>query len=130
VNKKIFKNPGWKIGGLLLAFALWFHLSTGGQFSREITVDIEYTNVPHGLMLSVDSQKSVRVEITTDGKRMFKILYFEELIVLMDLSDLTRAGSYSIEFIDEQLQIQPGKIGIDIKYIAPLACDFELLEKH
>ncbi|MCP4581114.1 MAG: hypothetical protein GY839_05815 [candidate division Zixibacteria bacterium] len=130
MNKKIFKNPSWKIGGLLLAFALWFHLSTGGQFSREITVDIEYTNIPAGLMLSEDSQKSVQVEITTDGKRMFKILYFEELVVLIDLADLTRAGSYSIEFIDEQMQIPSGKSGIEIKYIAPIACDFEIIDQN
>jgi hypothetical protein len=61
---------------------------------------------------------------------MFKILYFEDLIVSVDLSDLTRAGAYSIEFTDEQLQIESGRTGIEIKYIAPLACDFELIEQQ
>ena len=129
VRKHFFKNPGWKIGGLLLALALWFHLSTEQQFSKEITVDIEYTNIPPTLALGSDSQKMVRVRITTDGKRLFKILYFEELKVVVDLSDFTRAGSYSVEFIDEHLQVPPNKSDVDVRFIAPLACDFTLI-KH
>jgi hypothetical protein len=129
VKKHFFKNPGWKIGGLLLALALWFHLSTEQQFSKEITVDIDYTNIPAGLMLASDSQKSVQVQITTDGKRLFKILYFEDLRVVMDLSDFTHPGSYSIEFINEHLQVAPNKSEVFIKFIAPLACDFTLIEQ-
>jgi len=112
-----------------LALALWFHLSTEQQFSKEITVDIEYTNIPPTLALGSDSQKMVRVRITTDGKRLFKILYFEELKVVVDLSDFTRAGSYSVEFIDEHLQVPPNKSDVDVRFIAPLACDFTLI-KH
>ena len=112
-----------------MALALWFHLSTEQHFSKEITVDIEYTKIPAGLTLSSDSQKSVQVEITTDGKRLFKILYFEELKVVIDLSDFTHPGSYSIQFIDEHLQVAPDKSEIDIKFIAPLACDFTLVKQ-
>ena len=130
MNKKFLKNPGWKIGALLLALALWFHLTTEKQFSKEITVDIDYLNVPAGFALADDSQKSVQVELTTDGKRLFKILYFEEIKAEIDLSDFTRAGSYSIEFIDEHLRLESGKTGIEIKYVAPLACEFTLVDQN
>jgi len=112
-----------------LALALWFHLSTEQQFGKEITVDIEYVKIPAGLTLSSDSQKSVRIEITTDGKQLFKILYFEDLKVVIDLSDFTHPGSYSLEFIDEYLRVAPDKSEVDIKFIAPLACDFTLVEQ-
>lgn len=129
MRRRILKNIGWKIGGILLALALWFHLTTEQQFHKQLNVDIEYIGVPDGMTLAKDSQKSAMVELTADGKRLFKILYFEELKLVIDLSDFTSAGAYSIEFNEEHLVIPSGHNGVEIKFVAPLACDFALIKK-
>ena len=112
-----------------MALALWFHLTTEQQFHKQLTIDIDYTNIPAGLMLSPDSDKSVIVEFSADGKRLFKILYFEEIALEIDLTDFTNAGQYSIPFHEDQLKIPSGKNELTVKFIAPLACDFELVPR-
>jgi hypothetical protein len=129
VKHKIFKNIGWKIGGLLLALLLWFHLTTEQQFHKEINVDIDYTNVPRGMTLAPDSQKSALIQLSTNGKRLFKLLYFEHIKLTIDLADFTSPGQYSIPFNEDQLNIPSSKNGVQVKFIAPLACDFELVKK-
>jgi len=129
VKKKIFNNFGWKLGGLLLAFALWFHLTTEQQFNREVTVDINYINIPDGFVMSAESQKSVIVKFTTNGKKLFKLLYFEDVKIAVDLGDFTSPGSYSLKFTHSQLMSSSGLTDVNISFIAPLACDFELIKQ-
>ncbi len=73
-----------------------------------------------------NSQKSATVELTADGKSLLKILYFEEPKLIINLSDFTHAGEYSLEFTEDHLAIPGGNNGVAIKFIAPLACEFEL----
>ena len=129
MKNRLFKNLGWKLGGLLLALILWFHLTTQQQYSRQVTVDIDYVNVPSNLVLANDSQKSAQVELTANGKRLFKILYFEDIKIEVNLSEFIHPGEYSLAFTDDQLKIPSGRGGVEIRYIAPLACDFGLLPK-
>lgn len=114
---------------MLLALILWFHLTTQQQYSRQVTVDIDYVNVPSNLVLANDSQKSAQVELTANGKRLFKILYFEDIKIEVNLSEFIHPGEYSLAFTDDQLKIPSGRGGVEIRYIAPLACDFGLLPK-
>ena len=127
---KLFKNLGWKIGGLLVALALWFHLTTEQQFHQQVTVDIDYINVPAKMTLAPDSEKSAIIELSAEGKHLFKILYFEDIKLVMDLTDFSHPGQYSIPFHEDQLQIPSGKNDLTVKFIAPLACDFELVPKQ
>lgn len=129
MKKKIFKNFSWKLGGLLLAFALWFHLTTEQQFHKEITVNIDYINIPNGFIMSSESQKSAIVKFTTSGKKLFKLLYFEDVNIAVDLGDFTSPGSYSIRFAPDQVTSSSGLTGVYISFIAPLACDFELIQQ-
>ena len=129
MTHNLFKNLPWKIGGLLLAFALWFHLATEQTFHEQVMVDIKYENIPPGLALSPDSQKSAIVELSSDGKRLMKILYFDEVELVINLYDFTSPGSYSIAFHEDQLEIPSGKNDVYVKFIAPYACDFELVKQ-
>ncbi len=129
MRNRIFRHISWKIGGIILALLLWFHLTTQQTYSQSVTLDIEYTGVPEGMVLGEESQKAAQVELTADGKRLLKTLYFEEPKLVIDLSDFTTPGEYSLEFVDEHLVIPSGRDGLKIKFIAPLACEFELLPK-
>jgi hypothetical protein len=126
VKTKLFKNLGWKIGGLILAFALWFHLTTKQQFNQKLIVDIEYENIPAGLRLAPESLKSVNVDISANGRQLFEILYFSPLRLAIDLSSTKKPGKYSIELSREQLTLPAGMEDVRTAFIGLRTCDFEL----
>ena len=130
MKRRLFKNPGWKVGGLLLALALWFHLTTEQQFNKQITVDVDYINIPEGLMLSSDSQKTAIVEITTSGKKLFKILYFDSVRIVIDLSDYNEPGKFSLELSRDQLTIPSGMTSVKTGFVGLKTCDIELIRQH
>jgi len=130
VKRRFFKNPGWKIGGLLLALALWFHLTTEQQFNKQVTVDVDYINIPEGLMLSSDSQKTAIVEITASGKKLFKILYFDSVKLIVDLTDYNTPGKFSLELTRDQLTIPSGMTGVKTSFIGLKTCDIELIRQQ
>ena len=127
LKKKLFKNLGWKMGGLLLACALWFHLTTEQEFHKEIMVDIHYINIADELVLTPESQKSAIINITTNGKKLFKLLYFDNIEIIIDLADYTSPGAYSQKFTRPQLTIPTEMTGVQIEFIRLYACDFELI---
>jgi hypothetical protein len=126
VKTRIFKNLGWKIGGLVLAFALWFHLTTKQQFSQKVSVEIDYKNVPVGLRITPESLKTVTVDITANGRALFEILYFEPLKLIVDLRDIRKPGKYSVELNRDQLTIPANLDDVRTTFIGLRDCDFEL----
>ncbi len=128
MKKKVFKNLGWKLGGLLLAFILWFHLATEQDFSKKITVDIDYINLHDNFKLSDESRKTAIIELSATGKKLFKLLYFEDIKLEIDLSNYTIDSNYSITFTTEQVVLPSGIPDVDIRFIGPRTCDFELIQ--
>lgn len=126
MKTRIFKNLGWKIVGLILSFALWFHLTTKQQFNQKVLVEIEYKNVPLGLRLTPESLKTVSVDITANGRELFEILYFDQLKLVMDLRDFKKPGKYSIELNRDQLTIPSNFDDVRTTFIGMRNCDFEL----
>ncbi|MCD6163392.1 MAG: hypothetical protein J7K40_13410 [candidate division Zixibacteria bacterium] len=124
------KNPGWKLGGLLLALALWFHLTTEQQFNKNITVDIDYINIPDSLVLTDTSQKSAIVQITASGKKLFKLLYFDDIRLIIDLCEYTKPGAYSEKLSREQMTNSAEMTGVGINFIGVHVCDFELIRQE
>lgn len=130
MKRRLFKNLGWKVGGLLLALALWFHLTTEQQFNKQMTVSIDYINISEGLMLSPNSQKSAIIEITANGKELFKILYFDSVKLVIDLSDYNEPGNFSLELSRDQLTIPSSMTGVKTGFVGLKNCDFELIRQQ
>ena len=127
---RFFKNLGWKVGGLLLALALWFHLTTERQFNKQVTIDVDYINISEDLMLSSDSQKTAIIEITASGKELFKILYFDNIKLIIDLANYNTPGEFSIELTRDQLTIPSGMTGVKTGFIGLKTCDIELIRQQ
>lgn len=127
---QIFKNPGWKLGGLLLALALWFHLTTEQQFNKKTTVDIDYINISDSLVLTDDSQKSAIVQITASGKKLFKLLYFDDIKLIIDLREYPQPGFYSVKLSRENMNIPAEMVDVDVSFIGIFICDFELIQRE
>jgi hypothetical protein len=126
VKTRIFKNLGWKIVGLVLSFALWFHLTTKQQYNQKVLVEIEYKNIPVGLRLMPESLHTVSVDITANGRALFEILYFDQLKLVMDLHDIKKPGKYSVELNRDQLTLPPNIDDVRTSFIGLRDCDFEL----
>jgi hypothetical protein len=126
VKTRIFRNLGWKIVGLVLSFALWFHLTTKQQFNQKALIEIEYKNVPAGLRLTPESLKNVSVDITANGRALFEILYFNDLKLVIDLRDFKKPGKYSVELNRDQLTIPPNLDDVRIGFLGLRNCEFEL----
>jgi YbbR domain-containing protein len=126
VKTRIFKNLGWKIVGLVLSFALWFHLTTKQQFNQKVLVEIEYKNIPAGLRLMPESLKTVSVDITANGRTLFEILYFSNLKLTMDLHNISKPGKYSVELSRDQLSIPSNLDDVRTSFIGLRNCEFEL----
>jgi hypothetical protein len=126
VKTRLFKNLGWKIGGLILAFALWFHLTTKQQFNQRLAIDIEYKNLPRGMVMAPESLKSVSIDIGANGRQLFEMLYFDPLKLVVDLGAIRRPGKYSIELSREQLNIPNGMDDVRTSFVGLRTCDFEL----
>ncbi len=126
MKTRIFKNLGWKIVGLVLSFALWFHLTTKQQFNQKVLVEIEYKNIPVGLRLMPESLKTVPVDITANGRTLFEILYFNNLKLTMDLHNINKPGKYSVELSRDQLTIPSNLDDVRTSFIGLRNCEFEL----
>jgi hypothetical protein len=129
VRRKLFKNLGWKLGGLVLALILWFHLTTEQQFQKEIVVDIKYINLPKNLELAPESQKLAYLRITANGKVLFRLLYLDKIELIMDLSDFSSPGRYFRKLTRDQLTIPAEMPGVRIEFVKLQTCDFDLIEK-
>jgi hypothetical protein len=129
VKTKIFKNMGWKVGGLLLSFALWFHLTTQQQYNQTLRVGIEYLNMPAGLQITQESLKSIPVEILANGKQLLELIYIDPVKIIVDLSKIKKPGKYSIEISREQLTIPSSMDNVRTNFIGLRTCDFELVNQ-
>lgn len=126
MKTRIFKNLGWKIVGLVLSFALWFHLTTKQQFNQKVLVEIDYKNIPIGLHLTPESLKTISVDITANGRALFEILYLSDLKLIIDLHDFKKPGKYSVELNRDQLNIPANLDDVRTTFIGLHNCEFEL----
>lgn len=97
--KEIFtKNIGWKIGGLVLALALWFHLATEKVYEKNFDVDIETVGLADNLAVGKIVPAKANIAVTGTGKQLLKLSFLEELILRTDLSDIRNPGVYRRKF--------------------------------
>ncbi len=101
----LLRNIGWKIVGLLLAFGLWFHLTTQNHFRQTITVNVEFANLDPHLKLVSENPRTVKLEIAADGKQLFHLIYLKPIRLIVDLAEFRKPGNYSIELVKRHLTI-------------------------
>lgn len=109
--KEIFtKNIGWKIGGLVLASALWFHLATEKSYDKEFTVEIEVIGLSENLRVERFVPAAAAITITGTGKQLWKLSVSEKLRLKIDLSALKSPGILKHQFkIDNLYPFDPSQ---------------------
>ncbi|MEE9554364.1 MAG: hypothetical protein V3W18_08720 [candidate division Zixibacteria bacterium] len=109
--KEIFtKNIGWKIGGLVLALALWFHLATEKSHEQEFTVEIEVSGLSDNLHIEKFVPPAAAVTVTGTGKQLWKLSVSEEMKLKVDLSAIKNPGILKHQFqIDDLYPFDPSQ---------------------
>ncbi|MBI4456958.1 MAG: YbbR-like domain-containing protein [Acidobacteria bacterium] len=65
IRKPLFDNLGLKAVSLLLAFLLWFNVSSEQVIERTVSVPVEFLNTPSSLEIFNDYTKSLDVHVST-----------------------------------------------------------------
>jgi YbbR domain-containing protein len=65
LRKLLFDNLGLKLVSLLLAYLLWFNVSSEPVVERALTVPVEFLNTPPNLEISNDYTKNLDVHVST-----------------------------------------------------------------
>lgn len=84
-----------KIGAIVLAFLLWFHVATNQTYEHVFEIPLEIINVPTGLILTSTPPDHFSVQVRATGKQLLEILT-GDLNYRFDLADYD-AGDHSIE---------------------------------
>lgn len=63
-------NFGLKLLALFAAFGLWFSLASEPEMATVVSVPVDYTNFPHGLVISSNIVDSIAVEARGSASRL------------------------------------------------------------
>jgi len=93
--KEIFtKNIGWKIGGLILALALWFHLATEKIYEKQYSVEITVVGLRDNLRVDNIMPQTAEISVTATGKQLIRLSLFDKMSLKADLSYVRSPGVY------------------------------------
>ncbi len=122
----LLRNIGWKLIGLILAFGLWFHLTTQNHFRQTITVNVEFANLNPNLRLVAENPPAVGLEIAANGKQLFQLIYLKPVRLVVDLGEYRTPGRYSIELVRHHLTIPEDMDEIRVGFIGVKSVEFVL----
>jgi YbbR domain-containing protein len=100
------KNFGWKLLSLAIAFLLWIALAREPELATDISVPIEFKNMPDDLDISSGAPERVHVEIRGPSGRLTRD-YLANLVVVLDLSD-ARSGERTFTIRAPNLNLPAG----------------------
>lgn len=106
----LLKNIGWKIGGLVLALTLWFHLATERTYEKNFPASFEIIGLSENLKVEKIVPPEGHVTITGTGKQLLKLSFSAHLKLVVNLSATRSAGVVEHRFdIADLLPIDPSQ---------------------
>jgi len=104
------KNIGWKIWGVVLALALWFHLATEKVYEKEFSVDIIAFGLRDDLRVDKFVPPTATIIVTGTGKQLLKLAIFDEVKLIADLSSFKSPGNFVQKFrVDNLAPFDPSQ---------------------
>ncbi len=93
--KEVFsKNIGWKIGGVVLALMLWFHLATEKTYEENFMAEIEFTGLSNDFYVERIVPDIAEITVAGTGKQLAYLAFSEELKIRIDLSEVNEPGIF------------------------------------
>ncbi len=121
---RLTKNLGLKLGSLVVAFLLWFHIATEGDaFERVLDVPLQVTGVPEGMVVSQEVPSRALVRFRGQGKRLMT-LPWREARVEVDASGIRARDSRVLDAGDVRYDEGPDLQAVEV--VRPQTVTIEL----
>jgi YbbR domain-containing protein len=108
-----FRNIGLQLAALGLSVLLWMTIS-GQQVERNLSVQLQFRNMPATLELIGDALRNVEVRVA-GASGLISALEASQIVATVDLTD-ARAGVRVFPLTTEQIS---APLGVEIKSVAP-----------
>lgn len=125
----LLKNIGWKIGGLILALALWFHLATERIYEKSYPADIEVIGLSDNLRVEKIVPPDLEVTVTGTGKQLIKLSISNELMLKANLAAVKNPGVYEHRFTIADLRLIDPTQYRRISFPGDAICSIYIAEK-
>ncbi len=121
-NKPFFKNTSKKLFALIIAIALWLVANLQTDVKKNVSVDVNYANLPPGLILANNPPAKLNLRVIGPRSQLSSITP-ENFIFTIDLSNVA-TGMSKFEILTDQIKppqdvqvtgISPAEIKVDIE---------------
>jgi YbbR domain-containing protein len=122
-------NIGWKIGGVILALMLWFHLTTEETYEENFTAEIEYSGLSEGFYVEQIEPPAAEILIAGTGKQLAYLSAANKPKIRIDLSAIDEPGDYKYDISPLEIYtIDPYEYS-GIKFASGNRCSFSVRRK-
>jgi len=97
LKESLTNNIGWKIGGIVLALMLWFHLTTEETYEESFTAEIEYIGLAEGFYVEKIEPPETEIVIAGIGKQLAYLSVADKPKIRIDLSSVDEPGDYDYD---------------------------------
>lgn len=120
-QEPLIRDAGKKILAILIAVSLWFVANLQHDVEKNIMIDVNYTNLPKGLIVVNNPPEKLNIRVRGPRSRLSS-LSSKDMVFTIDLSNLT-IGASIFEIRTDQLipprdvqvtGISPSEINLDV----------------
>lgn len=120
-QEPLIRDAGKKILAILIAITLWFVANLQHDVERNIMIDVNYTNLPKGLIIVNNPPEKLNIRVRGPRSQLSS-LSSKDMVFTIDLSNLT-TGTSMFEIRTDQLipprdvqvtGISPSEINLDV----------------
>lgn len=124
-REPIIKDAGKKILAILIAISLWFAANLQHDVEKNTAVDVNYTNLPKGLIIVNNPPEKLNVRVRGPRSQLSSVSS-KDMVFTIDLSTLT-TGTSLFEIRTDQLVpprdvqvtgVSPSEINLDVDKLA------------
>lgn len=124
-QEPLIRDAGKKILAILIAITLWFVANLQHDVERNIMIDVNYTNLPKGLIIVNNPPEKLNIRVRGPRSQLSS-LSSKDMVFTIDLSNLS-TGTSMFEIRTDQLipprdvqvtGISPSEINLDVDKVA------------
>lgn len=121
----LIKDAGKKLLALIIAVSLWFVANLQHDVEKNISIDVNYTNLPKGLVIVNNPPEKLNIRVRGPRSQLSSVSP-KDMVFTIDLSNLT-TGTSMFEIRTDQIipprdvqvtAISPSEINLDVDRLA------------
>jgi len=117
MSRKIFQNIGTKVGAILLALLVWFHVATEKVYEVDYWVPLTVAHLPPDLTLVEPPPREVKIKIRAKGINLIGF-YFKKLEIAADLEGV-KEGRLEYRLSPKDVHTSSGELSGVVEIVSP-----------